>query len=78
MCVCVCALTRCVFILSVRNSGGCVEKWEGVYFNGLLKEINGLQMAQSIYSNEAHVLAMSIEQRAMGEGGGASNTSGHD
>ncbi len=39
-------------------------------FNGLLKEINGLQMAQSIYSNETHSLAMSIEQRAGGRGGG--------
>lgn len=34
------------------------------YFNGLLKEINGLQMAQSIYSNEAPSVAVSIEQRA--------------
>lgn len=40
------------------------------YFNGLLKEINGLQMAQSIYSNETRSLAMSIEQRAGGGGGG--------
>lgn len=40
------------------------------YFNGLLKEINGLQMAQSIYSNETWSLAMSIEQRAGGGGGG--------
>lgn len=43
-------------------------------FNGLLKEINGLQMAQSIYSNETPSVAMSIEQRAGGglaeEGGG--------
>lgn len=37
------------------------------YFNGLLKEINGLQMAQSIYSNETWSPAMSIEQ---GEGWG--------
>lgn len=34
------------------------------YVNGLLNEINGLQMAQSIYSNETPSLAMSIEQRA--------------
>lgn len=34
------------------------------YFNGLLKEINGLQMAQSIYSNETPSVAVSIEQRA--------------
>lgn len=40
------------------------------YFNGLLKEINGLQMAQSIYSNETRSLAKSIEQRAGGGGGG--------
>lgn len=37
------------------------------YFNGLLKEINGLQMAQSIYSNETPRLAMSIERRAGGQ-----------
>lgn len=41
-----------------------------VYFNGLLKEINDLQMVQSIYSNETWSLAMSIEQRAAGAGGG--------
>lgn len=42
------------------------------YFNGLLKEINGLQMAQSIYSNETPSVATSIEQRAGGSwsGGG--------
>lgn len=34
------------------------------YFNRLLKEINGLQMAQSIYSNETPSVAVSIEQRA--------------
>lgn len=40
------------------------------YFNGLLKEINGLQMAQSIYSNETRSQAMSIEHRAGIAGGG--------
>lgn len=34
------------------------------YFNRFLKEINGLQMAQSIYSNETASVAVSIEQRA--------------
>lgn len=38
------------------------------YFNGLLKEINGLQMAQSIYSNETRSPAMSIEQGERGVG----------
>lgn len=33
-------------------------------FNALLKEINGLQMAQSIYSNETPSVAVSVEQRA--------------
>lgn len=48
------------------NSGGRAERW-GALLYGLLKEINGLQMAQSIYSNETWSLAMTIEQR---DGGG--------
>lgn len=47
------------------------------YFNGLLKEINGLQMAQSIYSNETPSVAMSIEHKAgVGGGGGGRNRLG--
>lgn len=57
-----------VYILSVRETVVGGLRGGEAYFNGLLKEINGLQMAQSIYSNETWSLAISIEQRA-GSGG---------
>lgn len=60
----------CVYILSVRDTVVGGLRGGEAYFNSLLKEINGLQMAQSIYSNETRSLAMSIEQRAGGGGGG--------
>lgn len=72
---CVCVL---LYILSVRETVVGGTGGGEAYFNGLLKEINGLQMAQSIYSNETWSLAMSIEQRAGGGGGGSCNSTGHD
>lgn len=39
------------------------------HFNGLLKEINGLQMAQSIYSDETPSVAVSREPGLCGGGG---------
>ena len=51
VCICVWVLP-CVFILSVRETVAGRLRGGGGHFNGLLKEINGLQMAQSIYSNE--------------------------
>lgn len=48
------------------------------YFTGLLKEINSLQMAPSIYSNDTHSLAISVEQTPGGGGDvGAATASGH-
>lgn len=60
-----------VYILSVRETVVGGQRGGEAYFNGLLKEINGLQMAQSIYSNETRSQAMSIEHRTgIGGGGG--------
>lgn len=67
MSVCVCRVL-CVRILSVRETVVGGLRGGEAYFNGLLKEINGLQMAQSIYSNETQSLALSIEQRPGGGG----------
>lgn len=60
-----------VYILSVRETVVGGQRGGEAYFNGLLKEINGLQMAQSIYSNETRSQAMSTEQRTgiVGHGG---------
>lgn len=62
-----------VYILPVRETVVGGPRGGEASFNGLLKEINGLQMAQSIYSNETPSVAMSIEQSAGGRrrGGGA-------
>lgn len=76
MCVCV-SYFIFVYILSVTETVVGGLRGGEAYFNGLLKEINGLQMAQSIYSNETWSLAMSIEHSAAG-GGGGRNTTGHD
>lgn len=65
--LCVCP-TFCVCIFSVRETVVGGLRGGEAYFNGLLKEINGLQMVQSIYSNETQSPAMSIEQRAGGGG----------
>lgn len=49
---CVCKLSCCTCV-NVRRDTGVGGKEGGVACsNGSLKEINGLQMAQSIYSNE--------------------------
>lgn len=68
------------YILPVRETVVGGPRGGEAYFNGLLKEINGLQMAQSIYSNETPSVAMSIEQRAGGacSGGGGEITSGQN
>lgn len=52
-----------VYILSVRETVVGGQRGGEAYFNGLLKEINGLQMAQSIYSNETRSQATSTELR---------------
>lgn len=59
VCVCVyvraymCASIRACMCVNVRGDTGVGGKEGGVACsNGSLKEINGLQMAQSIYSNE--------------------------
>lgn len=59
-----------VYILPVRETVVGGLRGGEAYFNSPLKEINGLQMAQSIYSNETQSLAMSIEQHRAGGGGG--------